>query len=386
MSSYRTGVLFIGLFSAICAAVGAEESTERVAPHYSSAVALSKPVSSLPARVAAPLGQLTLFADFDDVAGQSVRLYLINRTGLRIGFSSQNGDPFIKMEFKNDDGEWERAQPHTFSWCGNSYLITPSLRPEEYYAVGGYFPSEGEVRSVRYRMYQEHAFLLKNDTQSDFFMIMDKLEQLPLDLMSNVGTGRVRLEDVGAARRDRLAARFGTFATVREMALGPTALTPERKPSSSAVEALARFPTEQSFELLRGFLGDANHVVAGAAMRGLAQMGLKLEAAEQLYQQLLHGDDVQLRQSAIRALEMRPVTPEVIAFAKEQLSHDDLGVRIAGCSVIACQCKDDDQAKAFINGIYDDPDPKIQSIFETVLFPTCINYQERGRKGRFRDR
>ena len=114
-------------------------------------------------------------------------------------------------------------------------------------------------------------------------------------------------------------------------------------------------------------------------------MGLKLESAEQMYQGLLRGDDVQLRMSATFALNERPITPEVIRFAKEQLSHDSLYVRTMAMSVLGGQCKKDPEMKAFINSIYDDPDPKIQSIFETVLLPTCINYQERGRKGPFRD-
>ena len=55
-------------------------------------------------------------------------------------------------------------------------------------------------------------------------------------------------------------------------------------------------------------------------------------------------------------------------------------------SVLSGQCKTDQEMRAFINSIYDDPDPKIQSIFENILLSTsCINYQERGYKGRFRE-
>jgi len=329
---------------------------------------------------------LTLFADYHDVAGNLVRLYLVNRTGHRIGFSSQDGDVYVKLEAATEDGRWERAQTHHSSDYGNSYMSTPSLRPDEYFRFAGYFPSDGEEETVRYRVYQDHAFIL--DGEGDKWAMYLKrrdLEKLPLNLVSNVGMGRVRLPDLDTARRDGFALAMSTFEVVRDLATGMTAGASDDL-RRSVIDALGRFPTEESLALLRGFLTDTDGAITAAAIRGLAQLGLKLASAELLYQELLRSDDVQLRASATFALNERPVTPEVILFAKEQLSHDDLYVRIMAMSVLSGQCKTDQEMRAFINSIYDDPDPKIQSIFENILLSTsCINYQERGYKGRFRE-
>jgi hypothetical protein len=233
-------------------------------------------------------------------------------------------------------------------------------------------------------MYRECAFILDDEAdEKTAFLREGDLEKLPLNLVSNVGAGKVRFPDLDAARRDGFAIQLHSFETVRDIATG--VVETGREYGSSAVEALGRFPTEESFALLRGFLTDPDRSVAPAAMRGLARMGLKLESAEQLYQALLQGGDVQLRMSATLALNERPITPEVVRFVKAQLSHDDLYVRTMAMSVLGGQCRKDPEMKAFINSIYDDPDPKIQSIFETLLFPTCIKHRERGYKGRFRD-
>ncbi|MBI3835266.1 MAG: HEAT repeat domain-containing protein [Planctomycetes bacterium] len=346
-------------------------------------------IKFLPPNVVAADGELTLFADYNDVQGNSVRLYLVNRTQSRIGFSSQDGDIYVMLEAASEDGEWERAQTHQSSWCGNSYMVTPSLRPGEYFSLFGDFPSQGEERKVRFRMYRDDEYLLSDDTPDDFYMDMEmgKLPKLPVNLISNTGKGRARPEVIAAARRDTLAVPYGNFATVRDLATGAEVwnLDPFRNGDrSSAVAALGRFPTDESFTLLRTFLNDPDRSMAAAAMRGLAKMGLKFEPAENLYQQLLHGDDVSLRASATYALNERPITPEVIRFAKEVLSHDDLMVRTMAMSVLARQCKNDPEIKEYINSIYDDPDPKMQSIFETKLLPTCIN-REREKKGRFRE-
>lgn len=352
---------------------------------YSRRVGQPLPIATLPPHVHAPEGELTLHADFSDVSGISVAMYLVNRTPHRIGFSSQDGDPYVKLEAATDDGGWERAQTHHSSGCGNSYYVTPGLRPGEYFRFAGYFPSNGEQRMVRYRLYQEHAFILEDAIdEKGVFLGKDDLEKLPLNLVSNVGLGKVRPSDIDSARRDCFAIALGSFETVRDIAT-EVVETP-RECRSSAVQTLGRFPTEDSFTLLLGFLTDTDRSVAAAAMRGLARMGLKIESAEQLYQELLQGDDAQLRMSAMHALNERPITPEVIRFAKEQLLHDDLYTRAMAMGVLGRECKKDPEMKAFINSIYDDPDPKIQSIFETLLFPTCINYRERGYKGQFRDR
>lgn len=385
MKSFRGYRLLAGLVVTLCTPSMGGEPPEPVRFWYSGNVGSPLPATSVPGHVVAPNGELTLFADYGDVVSDAVRLYLVNRTQHRIGFSAQDGDVYVKLEAGTEDGRWERAQTHHHSWCGNSYDVIPALRPGEYFRFAGYFPSDGEPRTVRYRMYRDSVFILDDEAdEQTVYRDQRDLDKLPLNLASNVGMGKVRLADLDAARRDGFALALGTFEVVRDLVTGTT-VGASAELRHAAVGVLGRFPIEESFALVRGLLVDPDQETAAAAMRALARMGLGLEAAERLYQELLRGDDIQLRASATRALTERPVTPEVIRFAKEQLSHDDLYVRVFAMSVLGRRCKEDPEMKAFINSIYDDPDPKIQSVFETVLFPTCIRYQERGRKGQFRD-
>ena len=338
----------------------------------------AEPVEHLPDHVQTPEGELSFFADYND--GSRVVLYLVNRTARRIGFFAQDSDPFVKLEALDPSGEWERAQKHRSSSCGNSIMFMPSLRPGEFFRFLGYSPGDGEPRTVRYRVFHDTAFLLNDDTPADQVFFREDREAIPLNLLSNAGAGRVRAADIEEARRDTLAIPFGSFATIRDFALGTARGDFDGFFRPNAIEALGRFPTDESLALLRGFLSDSDFQTSGAAMRALAKMALKHEPAEKFYQELLGGDDAHLQASAILAMDGRPLTDETIRFAKEQLTHDDLHVRAAAMSILGRQCKRDAEMKAFINSLYDDPDPKIQSVFEIVLFPTCINYQERGRK------
>ncbi|CAN5288628.1 hypothetical protein BH23VER1_BH23VER1_26510 [soil metagenome] len=156
---------------------------------------------SLPKHVIAPEGKLTLFADFNDVRGDELVLYLVNRTKESTQFDAQNRDIYVKFEFKNDDGTWIRAQTHQYSWCGNSYMYTPALKPGEYFRFLGYFPSKGVTKTVRYRRYAGN-----------------------LDLWSNVGTGLVDVSLVDLASYDRMAIKTGSFDFVSRIATGMTSI------------------------------------------------------------------------------------------------------------------------------------------------------------------
>jgi hypothetical protein len=71
----------------------------------------------LPARVKAPDGKLTLFADFDDVRDGTVTLYLVNRTDEKVVLDTQDGVLYVKLQARaKDSGAWERAEGHIFSW------------------------------------------------------------------------------------------------------------------------------------------------------------------------------------------------------------------------------------------------------------------------------
>jgi len=341
------------------------------------------PGSSLPEHIIAPEGELTLFADYGDAPTSPVVLYLVNRTPHRIAFSAQDSDIYVKLEAETETERWERAQPHRHSGCGNSYMVFPILAPGQYFRFSGYLPSDGELRNVRYRLYREEAFVVDDKTDAtDLFLHEKEFDKYPLQLVSNAGMGRIRAEDVEESRRDGFALGMGPFEVVRDLVMG---MKPGESTTLSqwAVDALGSFPTEESLALVRGLLPDPDEQTGKAAMRALARMGLKSASAERLYQELLRGADVRLKANATYALTERPVTPEVVEFAKQQLSHDDLHVRVAAVSVLSSRCTYDPSIKAFSNSIYEEPDPRIQSVFETVLFPGCINYEERGYKGRF---
>lgn len=352
---------------------------------FSSRVSEPKPISSLPSVVVAPDGEVTLYADFTSAKNGSIPLYLVNRSQHHIAFPSQDGDPYIKLEGSLDGQNWDRAQSHRSSWCGNSYHPTPVLKPGTYFQIPGLFPVEGQPRTVRYRMYQEGAYLVTDQSELSRQMLLGEAPNLPLVLVSNVGFGKVRPADINASRDDNFAIPYGSFETVREHALGTRNGRPGGRRNSDAIASLGRFPTTESLALLIELSIDPDREASFAAMRGLSKLGLLYAPAERVYQDYLRSDDSQLRAAAVRALEQRPLTIEVIKYAKEQLSHEDHWVRCFGLGVLAQHCKSDPEIKAFINSIYDDPDPKIQSIFETLLYPTCINYKERGYKGRFNE-
>lgn len=346
-----------------------------------SSVGKPRALSSLPKHVVAPDGQLSLFADYDDVDGHLVALYLVNRTQMRIEFSSQDGDIYVKLQALNEAGEWERAQVHRSSWCGNSYYMTPSLRANEYFKFGGYYPQEGERRTVRYRLYRRDAFVLDDDALETVGWFSPKGERLAIQLVSNVGTGRVSLQTIAATRTDAMAGGFGNFATVRDIALGVAqeSQRPWRQPSRrEAVRALKRFPTREGLALLDTLLADSDRGIPAAAVMAIGMMGLEFEAAEMRFQELLQDKNTELRMAAVMALGERPITPEVLDYVEELLADDELWIRWAAMSVLGGQCKKDPKIREMINRWSRSSDPKIRSVFENMLLPTCIDYSEPG--------
>lgn len=149
-------------------------------------------VSSLPDSVDAPDGKLTLFADFGDVTGEGVAIYLVNRTADECQVPFQDGDIYAKREIKLPDGTWRRVQTHRYSWCGNSYGVL-HLQPGQFLTLRGSQSSEGETYPVRYRLYGT------------------------LDIRSNVGTGNVTRALIDEAADDEMAIRSGNLALVQQV-------------------------------------------------------------------------------------------------------------------------------------------------------------------------
>lgn len=198
--------------------------------------ALAEPdnnVSELPDYIKAPASRLALVADFDHSTKGAIPVYLINRSGKDIRLMSQDGDVYLKLEYQDSSGAWKRAQPHAYSWCGNSYVPLPLLRNDCFIIVEGYQPAQGESAAVRFRFYGD------------------------LDLASNVGQGLIRREDVQRAENDAMAVRRGDFAFVSSVARGERILQNTmdhlRNLRSVAILELGqgRFDRAKSEEVLR---------------------------------------------------------------------------------------------------------------------------------------
>lgn len=229
-------------------------------------------MSFLPKHVVAPEGRLTLFADFGDIRGENIILYLVNRTKAPAQFDWQDGDIYMRLEFKNDKGTWTRAQTHRYSGCGNSYAATPVLAPGRYFKFLGYFPSEGEAKEVRYRRY------VGNEARYRRYAVN-------LDLVSNVGRGRVRPAEVKAAATDAMAIKAGDFAFVSRIATGELKLPKDKyhhwlSPRQLAVYTLAheRFKKEAVIPVLERLRKDSDRGVALGAAQALYEIRRREDA------------------------------------------------------------------------------------------------------------
>ncbi len=160
-------------------------------------------VADLPSHLHAEEGKVSLIADFEarDEAGQ-IPVYVINQSGESLNLNSQDGDFYVKLEVE-EDRRWVRAQPHAFSWCGNSYH-RGELKPGHFIKVVGYQSLVGDRKPIRYAFYRQD-----------------------IELVSNVGEGRVAKHDVDLASRDALAVLEGDFEFVSKVALGDLKLRNE---------------------------------------------------------------------------------------------------------------------------------------------------------------
>lgn len=165
----------------------------------SNPMAVGEPVDRLPGGIPSAEGKVTLVADYARaMKGQDVDVYLINRSDRDIVLDSQDGDVYLKLETKQEDGAWVRVQPHAFSWCGNSYDFRPVVKKECYYKIKGHQPEEGKAATIRFRLYMQEG----------------------LDLVTEAGEGIVSDEEAKLAATDVLAVRTGSFELVRDLATG----------------------------------------------------------------------------------------------------------------------------------------------------------------------
>jgi hypothetical protein len=114
-------------------------------------------VAELPAEIQKTAGGICLQVGGygEDSASQEMRragtvpVYLINDSDDDLKVPSQDGDIYLRLEAKLDDGRWCRVQFHQNSDCGNSY-ISHELPAHHFVRVSGYNPSSGRRAKVRY--------------------------------------------------------------------------------------------------------------------------------------------------------------------------------------------------------------------------------------------
>lgn len=322
----------------------------------------------MPSHVHAPVGQLTLFADYKHAHDDGNLLYLVNRTDRSLAFRPQgDGDPCIRLESQREDGTFERAQLHIPSDCGNSYFYWPIVKRGEFSRMLGYQPAKGERRPVRYRMYLKDAYAVEDSQSSNHLWRQEKtLTKVPIEVVSNIGQGLVNIQEIKTARYDSLALRFGDYEAVKEMATGRVKATaPQARWSrNDAVEALARFSTDAAADLVHSMVEDDE--VSQTAVYSLAKLGLVNVKAEAYFQALLQGKDSKLRATAIAAFASRPISPGIIEFAKAKLADEDPIIRTGAISLLAQIANDHPAAKQAILEHNRDPDPSIREVVEGV--------------------
>ena len=175
-------MLALGLLIAQIRAQVVEEERNASALFGGGAVGESHPNVDLPKQVIAPEGKLTLYADYEHAGDDGIPLYLVNRSENSVSFNSQDGDIYLKLEYQQPDGKWQRAQAHLSSWCGNSYGRR-ELSSGQHFTLFGYRSQKGIPARVRYACYGN------------------------VELISNVGVGNYLPDDVTAAMEDGIGMR-----------------------------------------------------------------------------------------------------------------------------------------------------------------------------------
>lgn len=179
---------FSSLFALICLLLPAAAQEEKK----------ETPRPALPANVKVEAGKISMVADFASKQKEgTVPVFILNGTASPLVLESQDWDIYLKLEVQEADGTWKRAQPHQFSWCGNSYVPAPAIKARDYAVYEGYQPAQGESRTVRYRLYHQD-----------------------IELVSNTGTALVAAKDIDLASRDALSVMAGDFDYVSKVALG----------------------------------------------------------------------------------------------------------------------------------------------------------------------
>lgn len=129
-------------------------------------VPAGEPIAKLPAKVVAPAGKLTLFADFEQfkVKG-NVPVYLVNRTGKPIALDHRDGFLYMMLQYEAAPGRWEPAEVRYQYWCGIPSVFHPPLLKDEHYLENTReIPREGLKTRIRYYLYGQPVTAESNET------------------------------------------------------------------------------------------------------------------------------------------------------------------------------------------------------------------------------
>jgi hypothetical protein len=197
------------------------------------------PLDQLPPHLTWREDAFSIVADYADheIDGR-IPVYLINATSEDVELETQDGNPYLMLEYRDAGGTWRRAQPHSYSWCGNSYFTTV-LRPCHGMKFKGYQPAHGDTHTIRYAIYRRGH-----------------------EKTSNAGSGIAAVEDIERARFDDMSITEGDFEFVAGVALGRIVPDGEGPAASRvrnrAVKALAgrKFDARSSREILLSVIAE----------------------------------------------------------------------------------------------------------------------------------
>lgn len=155
------------------------------------------PLDQLPPYLTWPEDAFSVVADYADheIDGR-IPVYLINATSEDVELETQDGNPYLKLEFLDTDGTWRRAQTHWYGWCGNAWSTTV-LNPCLAMKFKGYQPARGDTHTIRYAIYRRGH-----------------------ERSSNAGSGLAAVEDIERARFDDMSITEGDFEFVSGVASG----------------------------------------------------------------------------------------------------------------------------------------------------------------------
>ncbi len=156
----------------------------------------------------------------------SGEVFFVNHTNEAVSLNLDEEDPYLKLEYRNSDGAWERAQAHYVSVCSSDSLINNVVLPGEHRMLESDLPKSGKPATLRYSLYRQR-----------FKAVSQEFE------------GFVNLKEVSLAKFDSIALSKASFERVVEIALGrlkPPYPVLQLNPRDNAILRLFDLATEDS--------------------------------------------------------------------------------------------------------------------------------------------